>query len=314
MGHSAEPTNPIPAALHGQRALVTGGRGFIGSALCRKLEAAGAEVYSLGRSPVPDSRDRHALVGDLQNIDATRKVFRLIRPDLVFHLASHVLGARSLDVVLSTFHSNLTSTANLLVAARETDCARVVLTSSMEEPDPCGEWSIPCSPYAASKLAASSYGRMFHALFELPVVLLRVFMVYGPGQHDREKLIPHVITSLRDRKSPAFSSGTRLVDWIYVDDVADAFVRAALATGIDGQTLDIGSGELVSVRDVVNTLYRIMDESRAPEFGQVDDRPMEQERRADVMRATEALGWHPATSLYDGLQKTVDWYRRDPSA
>ncbi len=295
--------------LKGRRALVTGGRGFIGSALCRQLTAAGADVYSVGRTPPADADDPRALVCDLQEIDATRALFDRVRPDFVFHLASHVLGARTTDVVLSTYHSNLTSTVNLLVAAQEHRCRRVVLTGSLEEPVPSMEWSIPSSPYAAAKSAAGAYGRMFHALFGLPVVILRVFMVYGPGQNDIKKLIPYVITSLLNGEEPSFTSGAREVDWIYVDDVAEAFVRAATADGIDGATLDVGSGQLVAVREVVEQIYRIMGSATAPVFGQVSDRPMEQVRSADTATSERLLGWRPRTALPEGLRATAAWYR-----
>lgn len=301
------PHDPV-RALSGRRVLVTGGRGFIGGAVSRGLEVAGARVFTVGRTPLQEAGDGLALIGDLASIEETRAVFDQVKPDLVFHLASHVVGARSPDLVLPTFHGNLTSTVNVLVAARETGCARVILTGSLEEPEPSGEWSVPSSPYAAAKLAASTYGRMFSALFDLPVVILRVFMVYGPAQRDIKKLIPYVISTLNSGGRPTFTSGTRLVDWIYVDDVADAFVQAATAPGIDGYTLDVGSGELVSVRSVVEQLYEILQAPGMPEFGQVGDRPMEQVRRADVATAERAFGWRPRVSLAEGLRKTADWY------
>lgn len=298
------------ANLSGRRVLVTGGRGFIGGALSRRLDAAGAQVFTVGRTPPNGAGADAALTANLADIDETRAVFERVRPEFVFHLASHVVGARSPELVLPTFHGNLTSTINILLAAREARCNRVVLTGSLEEPEPTGEWSVPSSPYAAAKLAANSYGRMFNALFDLPVVILRVFMVYGPGQRDIKKLIPYVITTLNAGGRPTFTSGSRLVDWVYVDDVADAYIRAATAPGIEGATLDVGSGELVSVRSVVEQLYEILQVSDLPEFGGVSDRPMEQVRRADVAASEDALGWRPRVSLATGLRRTSDWYTR----
>jgi UDP-glucose 4-epimerase len=301
-------------SLSGRPVLVTGGRGFIGGVLSRRLAAAGAEVFTVGRTPPQVADEGTGLTANLESIEETRAVFERARPECVFHLASHVVGARSPELVLPTFHGNLTSTVNVLVAAREAGCARVMLTGSLEEPEPSGEWSVPSSPYAAAKLAAGSYGRMFNALFDLPVVILRVFMVYGPAQRDIRKLIPYVITTLNAGGRPTFTSGARLVDWIYVDDVADAFVHAATAPGIEGATLDVGSGELVSVRSVVEQLYEILQVPEAPEFGHVSDRPMEQVRRADVSASQQALGWRPNVSLAEGLRRTADWYTRHEPA
>jgi nucleoside-diphosphate-sugar epimerase len=291
-----------------KRVLVTGGRGFIGAAVCGKLRDAGADVWTVARSE-PEDDDPQALVGDLQSIDATRQVIAEARPDIILHLASHVIGMRSPDVVLSTYHSNLTSTVNLLVAAQESGCDRVVLTGSLEEPDPSTEWPVPSSPYTAAKLAAGAYGRMCSALFDMSVVILRVFMVYGPGQQDDKKLIPYVITSLLDGNIPEFTSGQREVDWIFVDDVAEAYLRAAITPGVEGLTLDVGSGQTATVREVVERLFELMQACVPPQFGSVADRPMEQIRRANVEAIEKAIGWAPRTSLDEGLQATIDWYR-----
>ncbi len=298
------------SALAGKRVLVTGGRGFVGTALSARLHELGAQVYTVGRTPPADASS-FSLVADLQNAEATNGIFETAQPDYVMHLASHVVGARSLDVVLSTLHSNLTSTVNLLMAAKSHGCQRVVLTGSLEEPEPSLEWPIPSSPYAAAKLAAGAYGRMFNVLFELPVVILRVFMVYGPGPQDDKKLVPYTITSLLNAKQPTFSSGTREVDWVYVEDVAEAFVRAAVAPGAAGGTFDVGSGKLVSVQKVVELIHELMEAPAAPEFGTAQDRPMEQIRRADIAPSRRSLDWSPRTSLSDGLRSTIEWFSRE---
>lgn len=302
------PANGDPG-LKGKRVLVTGGRGFIGSALCRRLEDTGAKVYTVSRTPPRDQSGDLDLVGDLTSIDETRKIFRNVQPNHVFHLASHVVGIRSPDVVLSTYHNNLTSTLNVLVAAHGNHCERVILTGSLEEPMPSHDWPVPSSPYAASKLAAGAYGRMFYALFGLSIVILRVFMVYGPGQRDEKKLVPYVITSLLRGEKPSLMSGQRAVDWVYVDDVVEAFMHAATASGADGATLDVGTGNLVSVRDVVERLFVLLKSSSLPEFGGIPDRPMEQTCRADVAKTGALIHWAPKVPLDEGLQFTIDWYR-----
>jgi nucleoside-diphosphate-sugar epimerase len=153
---------------------------------------------------------------------------------------------------------------------------------------------------------------MFHALYDLSVVNLRVFMVYGPAQPDLAKLVPYVTTTLLAGERPQVSAGTREVDWVFVDDVVEAFVSASVATGLDGTTLDVGSGRLVTVRRVVELLHEMIQPDWVPEFGAVGDRPMEQVRRADAASSFERMGWRPRIELRDGLSRTIEWYRSHP--
>lgn len=291
-----------------KRVLVTGGHGFIGRPLSRKLAAMAAEVVAVSRTAYSDFDGVRSVALDLANPVAVDDLFATFRPDIVLHLASHVVGARTPEVVLSTYHSNLTSTVHLLMAAKAYGCERVVLTGSLEEPDPDTGSPIPSSPYAAAKAAASAYGRMFHALFGLSVVILRVFMVYGPGQADLKKLVPYVITSLDRGEVPTFSSGTRQVDWVYVDDVVDAYTLAGLVEGADGKTIDVGSGTFASVRDVVEMLFALMGRKELPVFGGTQDRMMEQVRLADVASSRRILGWAPQVSMLEGLERAVRAY------
>ncbi len=297
--------------LRGQKALVTGGSGFIGSQLCARLRQIGAEVHAVSRTKrTDDANDLKWWQGDLSDATVVHKLLRTIEPEIVFHLASEVTGAREPEFVLPTFRSNLASTVNLLTAAKEVDCRRIIVTGSLEEPDSTDVESTPCSPYAAAKWASAAYARMFHALYHLPVVILRVFMVYGPAQQDLKKLIPYVTLSLLRGEAPKLSSGDRNVDWIYVEDVVEALLAAASANDIEGGTIDIGSGVLVTIRVVVEQLVSLINPRIEPLFGALPDRPLEQVRMADVARSTAMLGWKPTTPLGDGLKRTVDWYER----
>jgi UDP-glucose 4-epimerase len=294
----------------GRRVLVTGASGFIGAPLCRRLAELGSDVLATSRTRLPEGEGLEWHSCDLADFDATKALFQRARPEFVIHLASRVVGARTPKAVLPTFHSNLTSTVNVLLAAQQAGCERTVLAGSLEEPEPGPTWPVPSSPYAAAKLAANAYGRMFNALFGLPLVILRVFMVYGPAQRDESKLLPYVIKSLLNGQKPRMSSGLREVDWIYVDDVVRAFVRAAFAPGVEGVTLDIGSGKLVTVRQVVERVFQVLRPGEPPEFGHIPDRPMEQTRVADLGATRRQIGWSPRVSLAEGLSRTIDWYRR----
>ena len=300
--------SPGAPDLTGRRVLVTGGSGFIGRSLVAALTRAGAETHALGSRAVPPpgvaARYRQA---DLRHPAAARAALDDLRPDLVYHLASVVSGARGLEAVWPTLEANLLAAVHLLLAATERGTARVVLTGSLEEPDPVSP--VPASPYAAAKGAAAAYADLFHALYATPVVQARLYMVYGPGQSDPAKLVPYVIGTLLRGQSPRLSSGTRPVDWIYVDDVVDGLLRAGVAEGVEGKTLELGTGELTTVRAVVEQLGRLVDPGLALGFGSLPDRPNERVRAADPELAGRLLSWRPGTTLERGLAATVAWFR-----
>ncbi len=298
------------AQLAGQRVLVTGASGFIGSALCRRLRNHDVELHAISRMvQTSDDLGIRWWQGDLADAATVERIVDEVRPDLVFHLASHVAGAREVEYVLPTMRSNLLSTINLMAALASHDCDRLVLAGSMEEPRLDDANQTPSSPYAAAKWAASGYGRMFHLLYELPVVTLRIFMVYGPGQTDLGKLIPYVILSLLRGETPQLTSGRRAVDWIFVEDVIDGLLAAATAADVGGASFDIGSGSSLTIRKIVETLTNIIDPAIVPAFGAVEDRPMETVRLANIAETQQRLGWSPQTSPQLGLEKTVEWYR-----
>lgn len=299
-----------PFNLSGKKALVTGASGFIGSHLCRCLYEGGAEVHGVSRS-TQSNYDTHVhwWQGELADIEVVRCLLTTIKPDLIFHLASYVSGSRDLEIVLPSFKSNLMSTVNLLTAATEIGCHRIILTGSLEEPDSSTAGAIPCSPYAAAKWASSAYARMFLALYKTPVVVARLFMVYGPGQKDLRKLIPYVTLSFLREQPAKLSSGQRQVDWIYVDDVIDGFIAIAQTPGVEGNVIDLGSGTFVSIRTVVEHLVNLIHPKIIPSFGALNDRPMEQVRVANTADTFAKIGWRPTISLEKGLALTVDWYR-----
>jgi nucleoside-diphosphate-sugar epimerase len=123
--------------------------------------------------------------------------------------------------------------------------------------------------------------------------------------------VPYVITSLLQAVRPKLSTGTRPVDWVYVDDVVDAFVAASSRDDLAGATLDIGTGEPVTIRAIVERIVETVGTGVEPDFGALPERPLEIVRVADVERTKDLLGWQPRTTLTDGLRSTVDWYRAE---
>ena len=296
--------------LGNERVLVTGATGFIGSSLCRALKELGSEIHTISRTEPDGFRDgcywRQLDIADRELVQAA---CRDVAPQTIFHLASYVSGSRDIGVVEATFHANLISTLNLLLISHELDIRRLVLAGSLEEhlnsvQEP------PCSPYAAAKIAASAYSRMFHALYATPVVTARLFMVYGPNQKDLNKLIPSVILALRQGQPIKLGSGKRNVDWIYIDDVVDGLLRCATEPGIEGKTIDLGSGRFYRISEVIAMLYQQLGIVSQPPFGSLPDRPMEVEIKANIDQTYEQIGWQPQVPLAEGLRRTIDWYQR----
>lgn len=291
------------------RVLVTGASGFIGSNLWRRLVHEGAEVHGVSRQAQQGTGMRW-WQADLTDPDEAADLVQRIRPDVIHHLAGLNSGSRDLDAVLPVLQHNLVATVNVLVAAVRASCGLVLLAGSLEEPEPEGPDSVPTSSYAAAKHAAGAYARMLAVLHDLRVVHLRVFMVYGPGQR-KPKVVPAVVMPLLHGQPPKLSSGLRPIDWVYVDDVVDAFVAAAKRPDLAGESVDIGSGELVTVRAVVEQIVETMETDIEPAFGALPDRPLERVRKADVERTRKLLGWRARTTLTEGLGATIEWCRAE---
>jgi len=308
-----QPGRP-PSLRHGARwpdlkVLVTGGSGFIGWHLCRRLRDEGSEVHATSRTQRPNTRGEPIWwQADMAELSTARLVLAGVRPDIVFHLSGSVGASPNLELVLSTYQSLLTSTVNVLVSATEIGCRRIVLTGSLTEPFPGETEPTPQSPYAAAKWAAVGYGRMFHSLYRTPAVILRPFMAYGPMQA-ASKLVPSVTLSLLRGEAPKVSGGRQRADWVYVRDVIEGFLAAAITPGIEGKSIDLGTGSLVSVRGVVDRLIKITGTKVKPLFGALPDRPGENEVAANTATASELVGWSATTSLESGLRQTVEWFK-----
>jgi UDP-glucose 4-epimerase len=286
--------------------LVTGANGFIGRALVRRLVADGQTTVCTARQPADDLAEGTAwLPGDLTDRSFVQRLVEQARPQVVFHLASQVTGSRSIDVVPTTLANNLVSSVSVLEAATDAGCDRVVLIGSGDEP---ADGEAPCSPYAASKWAVGGYARMFLSLYGTPVTTARPFMVYGPDQPDVSKVVPYSITTLLRGKAPTLSSGQRLCDWVYIDDVVDALLVLADAADVIGRVVDVGTGRLHTVRHVVETISTLVGAGVDPVFGGLPDRQRETEAVADVVETARVCGWRPTTDLYEGLKRTVAWY------
>ena len=311
------------------RVLVTGATGFIGSALVRRLVGDGCEVHALTSvvSSVYPQRlleVRRSLTlheGSLSDRRAMDAVVAAARPEVVLHLGAYTHVGKSWHRVDECVSTNIQGTLNLLQAleAAGWPARRFVYTSTSEvygdvdvpfrEDGPVN----PISPYSVSKYAGERYCRMFVQGQGWPVVVVRPFNAFGPRQSP-DRVIPEIITrGLRGQRLP-MTQGTQTREFVYVDDLADGFVRAGLTAGdeVHGQVVNLCSGKDLSMRDLATTVLGLMGDPVVPEFGALPERPTEVPRLAgDPAKAARLLGWAPTVGLEEGLRRTIAWYRSE---
>lgn len=319
--------------------LVTGGAGFIGSAVVRQAIRNGHQVVNLDAltyaaclenvASVADSPLYAFEKADIRDRPALDRIFATHRPDAVMHLAAESHVDRSIDAPGDFIETNITGTFNMLEAARahwihqgrpegfrfhhiSTDEVFGSLgdTGQFTEDTPYD----PRSPYSASKAASDHLVRAWHETYNLPVVLTNCSNNYGP-YHFPEKLVPVVIlNALAGKPIPVYGAGENVRDWLYVEDHADALLLV-LEKGQSGRSYNIGGENECRNIDLVNTICSILDDKRprnkayADQITFVTDRPGHDARYAiDPSRTRNELGWQPSVTVEEGLEKTVQWY------
>jgi nucleoside-diphosphate-sugar epimerase len=307
----------------GRRFLVTGGAGFIGSHIVRRLVAEGARVRVLDlfttgrRANLVDMEDAIELLeGDICDRATVQRAVADV--EYVLHLAALVSVPESVEQPERNFAVNLTGTHNLLLAARAAEVRRVVFSSTCavygDHAAPHHEELAPraLSPYAAAKLGAEQLCRSFTHVYGLPTVCLRYFNVFGPGQNPRggyAAAIPLFVAALLDEERPRiFGDGHQSRDFVYVSNVVDANLRACAVPAAVGGVFNIGTGRETSLRELLSTLSTIVGREidpifAAPRVGDI------RHSYGDITRAAAVLGYEPTVGLAEGLRETFIWYR-----
>ncbi len=305
--------------LEGKKILITGATGFIGSNLARTALRHNAEVHVLLREASNAWRiadvlgDLNVHYGDLSDGERVGSVAASVEPDLVFHTA--IYGGHPFQGdVNKILDTNFFGTVNLVRACRDIDYELFVNTGSSSEygikPRRISEDDTlePGDDYGVSKAASTLYCRMAAARDRKPIVTLRLFSPYG-YYDDPTRLVPSVILSCLNGQSPKVSSPSYVRDFIFIDDVVDAYLRLP---GVEGGIFNVGSGEQYSVGEVVDRIVGLTGNRVCPDWGNGGKRPVEPAAwQADVTRIRGLLRWAPSHDLASGLERTVRWFKEN---
>jgi nucleoside-diphosphate-sugar epimerase len=309
-----------------QRYLVTGGAGFIGSNICRRLAAEGCFVRVVDNLLTGKRANLASLLDQIEFLEADMGVPEVAQAavqgiDVVLHQGALPSVPRSVDDPALTHRHCVDATFTLLLAARDAGVKRFVYAASSaaygDTPTlPKVETMAPqpLSPYAVGKLAGEYYCSVFSKVFGLETISLRYFNVFGPHQDPASQYaaaIPAFVTAiLRDQPPTIYGDGEQSRDFTYVDNVVQANLLAARAQETHGEVVNIACGEAVTVNAIIAMINRLLGKNVRPLYAPV--RPGDVKHSlADITAARERIGFEPVTSFREGLERSIDWYRRN---
>lgn len=302
-------------------ALVIGGGGFIGANLVRRLLKERCDVHLTMRRTTDLFRIRdiknhltlHAV--SLNNSRDLSLIMQKLNPSLIFHLAAHGSNSYETDV-REIVETNVTGTLNLLLASRDVPYEAFINTGTSSEygfkSTPMRESDLlePVSFYAAAKASTTLLASVFAKMYQKPIVTLRPFSVYGSFE-DPRRFIPTIVRNLIKGNPIQLTAGTQRRDFIYIDDVVEAYMKVAmLANKLQGKILNLGTGKQYANDEVVRTLFRVTGKRVPIEKGAYPKRVWDTPHWvADMSQTKRLLGWRPKYSLEEGLRKTYEWYK-----
>ena len=309
-----------------EKFLVTGGAGFIGSNICKKLVSQGCFVRVVDnlltgkKSNLADIIDKVEFIqADMGDEDVARSAMKDI--DFCLHQGALPSVPRSVDNPAATHQHCLNATFTLLLAARDAGVKRFVYASSSSAygdtptlPKIETMQPQPLSPYAAAKLAGEYYAKVFYEVFGLETISLRYFNVFGPHQDPTSQyaaVIPAFVTAiLKDERPTVFGDGLQSRDFTYVDNVVEANLLAAKAKKTCGEVINIACGQAVTINETIDTINGLVGKNIKPIY--TDPRPGDVKHSlADITLAEKLIGFKPKVSFREGLQKAIGWYREN---
>ncbi|MCF7906883.1 SDR family oxidoreductase [Patescibacteria group bacterium] len=305
--------------------LVTGGAGFIGSNLVKKLLESNNYVrvvdnFSTGKKEnieeFLNNKNFELIEGDISNPKTTKGVVKNI--DFVFHEAAIPSVPRSINNPFASNKANIDGTLNVLIAARDANVKKLVYASSSsiygdsvklpkQENDPIN----PISPYALTKLAGERYCQLFAQLYKLPTICLRYFNVFGPKQDPNSEysaVIPIFIKSILDNRQPTiYGDGEQSRDFTYVDNVVNANILA-MHSDISGEVMNIACGEKISLNDLLKYINQLLSKNIEAVYEKHRDGDVKHSL-ADISKAKKLIKYKPLIDIKIGINKTVKWIK-----
>jgi len=307
-----------------EKFLVTGGAGFIGSNICRKLVSQGCFVRVIDNLLTGKKSNLDGIMDKIEFIEADmgdEKIARSAMKDIDFCLHQGALPSvqRSVDDPAATHKHCVDATFTLLLAARDAGLKRFVYAASSSAygdaptlPKVETMQDRPLSPYAAAKLAGEHYAKVFYTVFGLETISLRYFNVFGPHQDPTSQYaaaIPAFVTAiLKDQPPTIYGDGEQSRDFTYIDNVVEANLLAARAEHTAGQLLNIACGKAVTVNEIIALINDLFGKNIKPLY--TDPRPGDiKHSLADITLAEKTIGYKPTVSFHEGLQLAINWYR-----
>ncbi|MHC4157795.1 MAG: SDR family oxidoreductase [Planctomycetota bacterium] len=309
-----------------ERFLVTGGAGFIGSNICRKLVSQGCFVRVVDNLLTGKKSNLADIIDKIEFIEADmgdEKIARNAMKDIDFCLHQGALPSvpRSVDDPAATHRHCLNATFTLLLAARDAGLKRFVYASSSASygdtpalPKVESMLPQPLSPYAAAKLAGEYYCSVFYNVFGLETISLRYFNVFGPYQDPTSQYaaaVPAFVTAvLKDKPPTVFGNGEQSRDFTYVDNVVEANLLAARVDRTAGEVINIACGKAVTVNEIIEIINDLLGKDIKPAY--TDPRPGDVKHSlADITLAEKTIAYKPVVQFKNGLQKAINWYRQN---
>jgi len=310
------------SSLRRKKVLITGSTGFIGANLTRRAIRKGADVYILIRKSsdtwrIKDKlRDVNQYQIDLYDYVGLESTILSIEPEIIYHVAAYGGNPAQKDFK-GIIESNYVGTVNLVNACKKIDFELFVNTGSSSEygikssPMREGDLLEPVNDYGVSKSAATLYCQSVARNEKMPIVTLRLFSPYG-SYEGPNRLIPSVILDCLRGKNPKITSPASVRDFIFIEDVMDAYQKILDAREVRGEIINIGSGNQHSVGDVVDRIIELTGREVVPEIGGASKWSNEPEKwEADITKAKTLLNWEPKYDLTRGLDASVKWFREN---